>query len=150
MKNILSFLGLVLVLSQLGSCGKKGTDLSSSPAQFWLKVSNDVPEFTIQFVGQDAKNYFSNYAITYTNNSFSPNLKTAIDNISKETWVMVYKSFDKTDEITLQFSGESKTYKAKGFGFGEKRFLEISCTSGGVINVQDRDITTINKIIYIE
>ena len=150
MKNILSFLVLVLVLSQFGSCGKKGTDLTSTPSQFWLKVSNDVPEFTLEFIGQDAKNYYNEYSVTYTNNVFSPNLRTANDNVNKETWIMVYNSFDKTDEITLQFSGESKTYKAKGFGFGEKRFLEISCSSGGGINVQDRDITTINRIIYVE
>ena len=150
MKNILSFLVLVLVLSLFGSCKKEGTDLSSTPSQFWLKVGKDVPEFSIEFIGQDAKNNSKSYAVTYSNNVLSPNLKTAIDNTNNETWVMVHKSLDKTDEITLQFSGDSKLYSAKGFGHGEKRFIEITCQPGGVINIHDRDITTINKIIYIE
>jgi hypothetical protein len=150
MRKILSFLVLALVLSLFGSCKREGTDLSSTPAQLWLKVSNNVPEFSIEFIGQDAKNYFKSYSITYSNNELSPNLKTAIDNTNYETWVMVYKALDKTDEISLQFSGETKTYKSKGFGHGEKRFVEISCNSGGIVTVQDRDITTISKIIWIE
>jgi hypothetical protein len=150
MRIILSFLVLALVLSLFSSCKRDGTDLSTTPSQLWLKVNNNVPEFSIEFIGQDAKNYFNSYSITYSNNELSPNLKTTIDNTKNETWVMVYKSLDKTDEISIQFSGESKTYKSKGFGHGEKRFVEISCNSGGVITVQDRDITTITKIIWIE
>jgi hypothetical protein len=150
MRIILSFLVLALVLSLFGSCKKKGTDLSSTPSQLWLRVNNNVPEFSIEFIGQDAKNYFKDYSVTYSNNELSPNLRTAIDNTKNETWVMVYKSLDKTDEISLQLSGETKIYKSKGFGHGEKRFVEISCNSGGVISVQDRDITTISKIIWIE
>ena len=150
MKIIISFLVLAIVLSLFGSCKKKGTDLSSTPSQLWLKVSNDVPGFSIDFIGHDAKNNFKSYAVTYTNNELNPNLRTATDNINNETWVMVFKSLEKTDQITLQLSGESNTYKAKGFGYGEKRFVELSRKSGGGIIVNDRDITTINTIVWFE
>jgi len=150
MRTIFSLLILVIVITMLDSCKKKGSDLSSTPSQLWLKVSNDVPEFSIDFIGKDSKNQLKNYFVTYTNNELSPNLKTATDNINNETWVMVFKSLDKTDQITLQLSGESNTYKAKGFGYGEKRFVEISRKSSGSINVSDRDITTINVIVYVE
>ena len=150
MRNILSFLILVTAFLLISSCKKNVTTLSTASSQFWLKVDNNVPEFTIEFIAQDAKNNFKDYTIDYANKEFDPNLKTVTDNTTNETWVQVYKAFDQTDEITLQLSGESKLYKAKGFGHGEKRFIEISCKSGGAINIIDRDITTITKIINIE
>ena len=149
MKNILSFLILVSVFTLLGSCKKNESGISSAPSQFWLKVDNTVPEFTIEFKGQDAKNNVKDYTINYTNQDFDPKLKKVTDFTTNETWVLVYKDFDQTDEITLQLSGDSKQYKAKGFSHGEKRFVEVSCNSG-VVNIIDRDITTITKIINIE
>jgi hypothetical protein len=150
MRNILSFLILVTAFLMISSCKKNGTQLSPASSQFWLKVDNNVPDFTIEFNAQDTKNNFKGYTIDYANKEFDPNIKTVTDNTTNETWVLVYKDFDKTDEITLQLSGDSNIYKAKGFGHGEKRFIEISCKSGGDINVIDRDITTITKIINVE
>ena len=150
MRIILSFLVLAVVLSLFGSCKKKGTDLSSTPSQFWVKVSSTVPDFTIKFTGQDSNNQLKDYAVTYTRNVLNPNLKTIIDTTKNETWVLVYKSLDRTDEISLQLSGNGKVYTAKGFGFGEQRFIEIVLDTSGSINMEDRDLTTINTIINIE
>lgn len=150
MRNILSFLILVTAFLLISSCKKDGTQLSPASSQFWLKVSNDVPEFTIEFIGQDAKNNFKDYTIDYANKEFYPNLKTVTDSTTNETWVQVYQAFDQTDEITLQISGDSTRYKAKGFSHGEQRFIEILRKSDGAINIIDRDITTITKIINIE
>lgn len=150
MRNILLFILLVCVLTLFSSCKKNESGLNSAPSQFWLKVSNDVPEFTIEFKGQDVKNNFKDYTINYSKQDFDPKLKEVTDYTTDETWVLVYKDFDRTDEITLQLSGDSRQYKAKGFAHGEKRFVEVSCNSEGAINLIDHDITTITKIINIE
>jgi len=150
MRKILSFLILVIVIIQFDSCKKKGTESDSEPSQFWVKVSNTVPDFTIKFTGQDSNNQLKDYSITYTGNVLNPNLKTIIDTTKNETWVLVYKSLERTDEISLQLSGNGKVYKANGFGFGEKRFIEIALDTSGSINMEDRDITTISTTINIE
>ena len=150
MRKFLSLLILVVVIIQFDACKKKGTGSDSEPSQFWVKVSNTVPDFMIKFTGQDSNNQLKDYSVTYTGNVLNPSLKTIIDPTKNETWVMVYKSLDRTDEITLQLSGNGQVYKAKGFGFGEKRFIEVALDASGAFNVKDRDITTINTIIYIE
>ena len=109
-----------------------------------------MPDFKIKFKCLDANVMEKDYTISYINNIFDPQLKTFTDPNNNETWVMVFKSLESTNEITLQLTGDSKIYNAKGFGLGEKRFIEISINSGGGFIVIDRDITSINKIILFE
>ncbi len=150
MKNILSFLILVTAFLLISSCKKNGTQASPGTSQFWLKVDNNVPDFAIEFIAKDVKNNFKDYTINYANKEFDPNLKTVTDPTTNETWVLVHKDFDQTDEIALQLSGDSNIYKAKGFSHGEKRCIEISYKSGGGVNITYRDITTINVIVNVE
>ena len=126
------------------------TNIFPESSQLWVKVSSNVPDFKIKFSCQDTRNKKSDYLVSYLGKVFNPNQKTFTDKTNNDTWVMVYKSFDRTDEINIQLSESLDVYKAKGFEFGDKRFIDIVLNPSGSFNVVDRDITTINKIIYVE
>lgn len=149
MKKVL-FLILVVVNAILFSCKK--TEINNYPtnSQLWVKVSNSLPDCNIKFKYQDIKNRNYFYSVLYNGKVFSPNLNTFTDSSNNETWVLVYKTIGRTDEIDIQLSKNSTVYKARGFEYGENRFIEIKHTPDGSYYVEDRDITTINKIINVE
>jgi len=139
---------LIFIFLSILSCKKDNTQPDSATSQLWVKVDNSVPDFTMTLKCADAKNNVSDYTITYTDKNLSPNLKSAVVG-TNDTWIQVYKSFGRTDEITLQLSN-GKVYKTKGFEFKEKRVIEVVSTSAGSVNVIDRDISIIEKTIWVE
>ena len=152
MKNNLFFLLLAIAILTFISCKKTINEINIYPesSQLWVKVNGNVTDFNISFNCQDIIDKKKDYLISYLGNVFKPNMRTFTDNTNNETWVLIYKSYERTDEISLQLLGNRKVYKAKGFEFGEKRFIEIILNPSGSFNVADRDITTINKVIYLE
>jgi len=145
MKKILY---LVLVVFIVFSCKKTDTNTDSSGSQLWIKVDAAVPDFDLTFKCGDVKSGGNVYAVSYADKTFNPNLKTVIvteDDIN-DRWILVYTDFGQTDEITLQLAS-GKIYKAKGFRLHEKRLMEI--ISSGTINIVDRDISIIERLIYV-
>ena len=149
MKKVL-FLILLIVPILFSACKK--TEINNYPesSQLWIKVSNSLPDCNIKFNYQDIKNRNYNYSALYKGKVFNPNLSTFTDTSINETWVLVYKSFARTDEIAIQLSENGNVYKARGFEYGENRFIEIIRNPNGTIGVEDRDVSTINKIILVE
>ena len=145
------FILILVILGLLFSCKKAETFLDSENSQLWIKVSNSVTDFNVSFNSQVLKSTANNYSVSYINKIFTPNLKSVniTDNGSTETWVLVHKSSDQTDEIIFKLS-DNKILKAKGFKTGEKRFIEVIQTNGGAFSTQDRDIEMINKIIWVD
>ena len=137
---------LVLVVFIIFSCKKTENEPESS--QLWIKVSESVPDFIFSFKSQNVKSS-GNTEVSYINKIFTPNLKmgTVTQNGTTETWVLVYNSYSETDEITFQTA--DKVITTKGFKSGEKRCIDITCNSGGAIAVQDRDISILNEIIWV-
>ena len=150
MKINLIFIIVILIFSSCKKTIINETNIFTESSQLWVKVGSNVPNFTIKFICQNFNNNKKYYFVDYVDKVFNPNQKSFTDSTNNETWVLVYKSFDRTDEIVLQLQGGTNVYKAKGFEFGEKRFIDVSINTGGSVNIEDRDITTINKIIYIE
>jgi len=62
---------------------------------------------------------------------------------------LVYKDFDRTDEISLQLK-DGKILKTKGFEFKEIRLIEVIPDVNGSYSVVDSDISIIEKIIYVD
>lgn len=151
MKKTLSFLVLVIFIAF--SCKKTVFPPDSGSSQLWIKVGQTIPDFRITMKLQDNNNNnkMIDYIVSYTNKTFNPIIKTitVCGNNTHDTWVLVYKGFHRTDEITLQLA-DGKICNAKGFGFKEKRFLEILFNASGTINVVDRDISMIEKFIEVE
>lgn len=145
MKKKIAYLVLAVVI--IFSCKKTENDPESS--QLWIKASESVPDFTISFKSENVKSTGKTNVIYYTNKIFAPTLKmgTATDNGNTETWVLVHNSFGETDEITFQTT--DKVLTTKGFKSGEKRCIEVMSNSGGSIAVQDRDISILNVIIWV-
>jgi len=139
---------LTLLIFIVFSCKKTETEPEIS--QLWIKVGIEIPDFTVSFKSLNHKSAFT-YVVTYTNNEFCPNLKSGnvMENGNTETWVLVHNSYNQTDEIVFRFS-DSKVLRTRGFKFGEKRFIEVVFDQSGVVSIEDRDISTINEIIWID
>jgi hypothetical protein len=142
---------LFILLFSLLSCNKDDATSDSGDSQLWLKVDHSVPDFTMTLKCTDARNNENIYLITYADNTLSPDLKSVEvgSNGAYDTWIQVYKAFGRTDEITLQLSN-SKVCKTKGFEFKEKRVIEVVSSSTGLVNVVDRDISIIEKTIWVD
>jgi len=140
---------LVLVIFIGFSCKKTDTDSGSS--QLWIKVDQTIPDFKITLKLQDNKNTMIDYIVSYSDKTFNPNLKsiTISDNNTNDSWVLVYRDFDRTDEITIQLKN-GKEYKAKGFEYKEKRLIEVVPSLNGSFSIMDRDISIIERFIYVE
>ncbi len=149
MKTKLLCLGLVIFIAF--SCKKTDTPTDSGSSQLWIKVDQTIPDFKITLKLQDNKNSMIDYIVSYSDKTFNPNLKsiTVADKNTTDTWILVYRDFDRTDEITLQLIN-GKEYKTKGFEYKEKRLIEILHNTSGTVNVVDRDISIIEKFIYVE
>lgn len=146
MKKIFCLVIVVLVLS----CEKTDTDTDSAGSQLWVKVDNAVPHFDLTFKCGDVKSGGNVYTVLYTDKTFNPNLKTikVTENDNNDRWILVYKDFGRTDEIILQLEN-GKIYKAKGFHYNEKRLIEIISATDGSCNIVYRDISIIERFIYI-
>ena len=149
MKKELLCLGLVIFITF--SCKKTDTPTDSVSSQLWIKVDQTIPDFKITLKLQDNKNRMIDYVVSYSDQTFNPNLKSikVTNNNIYDTWILVYSDFDRTDEITLQLS-DGIILKAKGFEFKEKRLVEILHNTSETVNVVDRDISIIEKFIYVE
>lgn len=130
------------------SCKKTENEPESS--QLWIKVSESVPDFVISFKSQNTKSTGNTYVVSYTNKIFAPNLKmgTVTENGNTETWVLVHNSYNETAEIIFE-TEDNKVIATSGFKSGEKRCIEVMCNSGEAIAVQDRDISILNEIIWV-
>jgi len=139
---------LVLVVLSVISCKKTENEPESS--QLWIKVSESVPDFIISFKSENVKSSGNTYVVSYTNKIFVPNLKmgTVTANGNNETWVLVHDSYGETDEITFETT-DHKVLTTKGFKSGEKRCIEVMCNSGGDIGVENRDISILYEIIWV-
>lgn len=142
---------LIIILLSLFSCKKENESISSETSQLWLKVDQSVPDFTMSLKCANLQNTERDYTISYQDKTLSPNLKSAEtgSNGKSSAWIMVYKAFDRTDEITIQLSN-GKVYKTKGFEYKEKRVIELVSTSQGSVNAIDRDISVIEKTIWVD
>lgn len=142
---------LIFLLLMLFSCKKEVVPSDSGSTQLWIKVGRSVPDFSISLKCASLQNKESVYTVSYQDQALNPNLKTASVNSqnNSEAWVMVYKDFDRTDEIELRLAN-GKVYKTKGFEYKEKRVIEVVATTGGAINVVDRDISIIEKLIWVD
>jgi hypothetical protein len=142
---------LIILLLSILSCKKDSTQPDSGTSQLWLKVDQSVPDFTMTLKCADLKNTERNYTITWAEQTLSPNLKKVEvgSNESKDSWVQVYRAFDRSDEITIELSN-GKVYKTKGFEYKEKRVIEVVSTVSGSVNVIDRDISIIEKTIWVD
>ena len=142
---------LCLVIFIAVSCKKTDTPTDPGSSQLWIKVDQTIPDFKITLKLEDNKNTMNDYIVSYSDKTFNPNLKSikVTDNNTNDTWILVYRNFDRTDEITLQLS-DGEILKAKGFEFKEKRLVEILHNTSGTVNVVDRDISIIEKFIYVE
>lgn len=139
---------LVLVVLVAFSCKK--TENEPENSQLWIKVSDAIPDFIVSFNSENVKSTGNTYVVTYTNKVFAPNLRigTVTKNGTTETCVLVYDSKGETGEITFETT-DHKVLTTKGFKSGEKRYIEVLCNSGGAFAVQDRDITILNEIIWV-
>ncbi|GEM_PF-2233437 len=149
MKTKLLCLGLVIFIAF--SCKKTDTPTDSGSSQLWIKVDQAIPDFKITLKLQDNKNRMIDYNVSYSDKTFNPNLKTITvsDNNTSDTWILVYKDFDRTDEISLQLK-DGKILKTKGFEFKEIRLIEVIPDVNGSYSVVDSDISIIEKIIYVD
>ena len=142
---------LIILLVSLFSCKKDNSTISSETSQLWLKVDQSVPDFTMTLKCADLKNTEHDYTITYQDKALNPSLKSVSGepNATGSAWILVYKAFDRSDEITIQLAN-GKVYKTKGFEYKEKRVIELVSTSKGTVNAIDRDISIIEKTIWID
>jgi hypothetical protein len=142
---------LVFVVSIIFSCKKADSDADSVNSELWVKVDKEVPDFIMKFRCGAFKKKENIYTVSYTDKTIIPNLKTIIvnENGIYNNWILVYTNFGRTDEIILQLAN-GKIYKAKGFEFREKRLIEIFSVSNDNIEIVDRDISIIEKLIYID
>jgi hypothetical protein len=142
---------LIVLLLSILSCKKDSNQPDSGTSQLWLKVDQSVPDFTMTLKCADLKNTVRNYTIIWAKQTLNPNLKKVEvgSNDSSDSWVQVYKAFDRTEEITIELSN-GKVYKTKGFEYKEKRVIEVVSTIPGSVNVIDRDISIIEKIIWVD
>jgi len=140
---------LLFVIFIAFSCKKTDTDSGSS--QLWIKVDQTIPDFNITLKLQGNKNTTNDYIVSYTDKTLSPNLKsiTVSDSNTNDSWVLVYRDFDRTDEITIQLKN-GKEYKAIGFEHKEKRLIEVVPSINGSFSIMDRDISIIERFIYVE
>lgn len=138
---------LIFLFLTILSCKKDDTQPDSETSQLWLKVDQSVPDFTMTLKCADLKNNENLYTVTYAGKTFSPNLKSAVVG-TNDTWIQVYKAFDRTNEITLQLAN-GQVYKTRGFEFKEKRVIEVVSREGSV-NMVDRDISIIEKTIWVD
>jgi hypothetical protein len=146
MRKIL-FLFIIALL--FFSC-KKTANNNPGSSQLWVKVSDSIPDFNMQFNCQGSDNRKSDYSVSYLGKVFNPNLWTFTDISNNDKWVLVYKSSEGTDDLSVQLLGNGKVYKCKGLGSGEKRGIEIKVKPGGSVYVEVKDISIITKIINIE
>jgi hypothetical protein len=145
-----NLLCLVLVIFLGFSCKKNDTNADSGSSQLWIKVDSAVPDFSITLKCLDINGTKKDYTVAYTDKKFDPNLKTitVVDNGNSDTWVLVYKDFDRADEIDLQ-TKDGIEHKAKGFEHKEKRLVEVISSVSGSFSVVDRDISIIEKLIWV-
>lgn len=137
---------LFLILLFLMSCKKEIIYMNNT--ELWLKVGAGIDKLELSFVGIDTKDKQHSYVVKYLNNIVTPTIKQITDNKDGKIWVLVHTSLEKSDEIVITYN--NKEYKTRGFYLGERRFLEIVLTLSGEVNVNDNDISIIDKIIYIE
>jgi hypothetical protein len=143
MKKI--FLFLVLI-SLFFSCKKE--IIRTNNTELWFKAGNSIESLDISFVGMDTNGKKHSYNVKYSNSVFNPNIKQVKDNIGGGVWTLVNVSQMESDEIIVTYNG--KIYKTRGFYLGERRFMEVVLTLSGDVNVNDCDISTIDRIIYVE
>ena len=147
----MKLLCLVLVIFIVFSCKKNDPPTDSGSSQLWIKVDQAIPDFNITLKCTDINGTKKDYTVAYTDKNFDPNLKTITDkdNSNSSSWILVYDDFDRTDEISLQLK-DGKIIKAKGFDYKEKRLIEVVSGVNGSYSVVDKDISIIEKIIYVE
>ncbi|MDP4292024.1 MAG: hypothetical protein Q8908_13155 [Bacteroidota bacterium] len=146
MQKIL-FLSIIVLL--FFSC-KKAANNHPGSSQLWVKVSDSVPDLNINFNRKGFGTRKSDYSVSYLGKVFHPNLWTFTDVRNNDKWVLVYKSYEGTDDLSVQLVGNGNVYLAQGLVPGEKRGIEIKVNSGGSVYVEDKDISIITQIINIE
>jgi hypothetical protein len=142
---------LICLLISIFSCKKDQSQPDSGTSQLWLKVDQAVPDFKISLKCTSLQNKETIYTISYQDQDLSPKLKSvSVDGQNQsETWVLVYKDFDQTDEIEVRLDN-GKVYKTRGFERKEKRLIELVSTVPGSVNFVDRDISILEKTIWVE
>jgi hypothetical protein len=143
MKKLFLFLFLI---SLFFSCKKESIRTNNN--ELWLKAGDSIENLDISFVGIDTKNKHHPYDVKYSKGVFTPIVRQVNDNIDGGVWALVNVSQNQSDEIVVSCNG--KTYKTRGFHFGERRFIKIVLTLNGCVNVIDYDITMIDETIYVE
>lgn len=143
MKKLFLFLFLI---SLFFSCKKES--IRTNNIELWLKAGSSIENLDISFVGIDTKNEQHPYDVKYSKGVFTPIVRQVNDSIDGGVWALVNVSQNQSDEIVVSYNGE--TYKTRGFHFGEKRFIKIVLTLNGDVNINDCDISIIDKTIYVE
>lgn len=143
MKKIFQFLFLI---SLLFSCQKETIIISKT--ELWIKVGSSIENLDISFIGTDIQNIEHLYDVKYSDGVFTPSIKQAIDNVDGGAWFLVYSSLEKSDEIVVTYN--NKAYITRGFYFGERRFMEIISTLNGDGNINEYDITIIDRVIFVK
>jgi hypothetical protein len=135
----------LLVPLLLFSCEKDELDTSNS--ELWLKVGSSIESLVVSFTGENAGDVQNSYVINYTMGAFDSEIKVAKDTRDGEEWTLVHTSNEKSGEIVV--TSNNKQYKTTGFGFKEKRLLEITESLEGEITIHECDITMIEQIIWV-
>jgi hypothetical protein len=133
------------VLLLLFSCDKDELDASNS--ELWLKVGSSIESLVVSFTGENAGDVQNSYVINYNMGAFDSAIKVAKDTRDGEEWTLVHTSNEKSGEIVV--TSNNKQYKTTGFGFKEKRLLEITESLEGEITIHECDITMIEQIIWV-
>ncbi len=136
---ICCIIGLATVIP---SCKKTEVNINTGSSELWVKVAPSVENLEIKFTSTDMNNSNIESSISYKDSKFSTNL------VSFSNWTKVHEAFDKVDYINVTYNG--KVYQVKGYGFGEKRLLEVQVTFGGDVLIIDHDISIIDVIIYVQ
>jgi hypothetical protein len=142
---------VMLLFFAINACKKDKIEPEDGSSQLWVKVDQTVPDFTLSLKCADINRTTKDYTVTWQNQTLSPNLKVVENSSagSSSGWVQVYRSFDRSDEITVQLSN-GKTYRTRGFEFREKRVIEIVSTLPGSLSIVDHDISIIEKTVWVE
>jgi hypothetical protein len=143
MKKIFLFLFFIVLFF---SCKKE--IIKTNNTELWLKVGESIENLDISFVGTDTKNKHHDYDVKYANGVFVPSVKQVKDNLDEGFWTLVHVSQNESDEIVVSCNGQN--YKTRGFYLGERRFMEIQITLSGDVNINDYDISMIDRVIYVE
>lgn len=147
--NLFFFIAIAVAVTILSSCAKEESVIQAESSQLWMKANDSFPDFEAEFISFDLNKHKKINSVSYVSKAFRPNLEAFAASDRSGTWVLTHKSYARTDEIIIKLE-DGREYQARGFERGEKRFIELILNPDGSASFADRDILTIDTIIYID